>query len=56
MRNGKICVYVVCDFNEKWLKDSSLLCYIVIVLNVGSKVVYVMLVGCFLELVYLHFF
>ncbi len=42
MRNGKICMYIVCDFNEKWLKNSSLLCCIVIVLNVGGKVVYVM--------------
>jgi len=22
-RNGEVCVYFVCDFNEKWLKDLS---------------------------------
>jgi hypothetical protein len=26
--NGEMCMYFVCDFNRRWLKDSSLLCYI----------------------------
>jgi len=34
-------MYFVCDFNGRWLKDSSLLCCIVIVLSVGCKVGYV---------------
>jgi hypothetical protein len=34
-------MYFVCDFNGRWLKDLSLLCYIVIVLSVGCKVGYV---------------
>jgi hypothetical protein len=41
-KNGKICTYLVCDFNRRWLKDLSLLCCIVIVLSVDDKVRYVM--------------
>ncbi len=41
-RNEKRCVYFVCDFNGRWLKDSSLLCCIIIILSVGGKVQYVM--------------
>jgi hypothetical protein len=33
---------LVCDFNGRWLKDSSYLCCIVIVLNVESRVGHVM--------------
>jgi hypothetical protein len=32
----------ICDFNRRWLKDSSLLCCIIIVLTVGRKVRYLM--------------
>jgi hypothetical protein len=26
--NGEMCMYFVCDFNGRWLKDLSLLCCI----------------------------
>jgi hypothetical protein len=38
---GKKCMYFVCDFNGRWLKDMSLLCCIVIILSVGSIIGYV---------------
>jgi hypothetical protein len=41
-RNGKRCIYLVCDFSGQWLKDSSLLCCIVIILNVEGTIGYVM--------------
>jgi hypothetical protein len=41
-RNGKRCMYLVCDFNGRWLKDSNYLCCIVIVLNVEGRVGHVM--------------
>jgi len=41
-KNEKSCMYLVCDFNGGWLKDSSILCCIIIVLSVGGKVKYVM--------------
>jgi hypothetical protein len=53
-RNEEICMYLVWDYNEKWLKDSRLLGYIVVVLIVKVRVEYVMQVGCFLELIFLH--
>jgi len=34
-------MYFVCDFNGGWLKDSSVLCCIVILLNVEGKIVYI---------------
>ncbi len=36
-RNGKRCTYLVCDFNGRWLKDSSHFSCIVIVLSVEVK-------------------
>jgi len=54
-RNGGKCMYLTCDFNGRWLKDSSLLCCIVIVLNVEDKIGYVMKVVYFSKLVSLHF-
>ncbi len=42
VRHGEICMYFVCDLNGKWLKDSSLLCCILIILNMGGRVSYVM--------------
>jgi len=41
-RNEEICMYLVWDCNGKWLKDLSLLGYIVVVLNVKVRVEYVM--------------
>jgi hypothetical protein len=54
-RNGERCMYLACDFNGRWLKDSSLLHCIVIVLSVKNRVGYVMKVIYCLELVSLHF-
>jgi hypothetical protein len=39
VRNGKRCMYFVCDFNGRWLKDSSLLCCMAILLNEEGKIV-----------------
>ncbi len=55
-KNEERCTHLICDFNGKWLKGSSLLCCIVIVLNVKVRIGYVMKVGCFLELIFLHFY
>jgi hypothetical protein len=41
VRDGKKCMYFVCDFNGRWLKDTSFLCCIVIILSVGSRIGYV---------------
>lgn len=30
VREGEKCTYFVCDFNGRWSKDSSILCWIVI--------------------------
>jgi len=38
VRNGKKCTYLVCHFNERWLKDSSILCCLDVVLSVESKI------------------
>jgi len=38
-RNRKKCMYFVCDFNGRWLKDLSFLCCIDILLKVESRVV-----------------
>jgi hypothetical protein len=37
-RNGEKCMYFVCDFNGRWLKDLSLLCCIAIISSVGGRV------------------
>ncbi len=40
VRNGKMCVYFVCDFNGRWLKYLNFLCCISILLeNVEVRVV-----------------
>jgi hypothetical protein len=41
-RNEERCMYLVCDFNGRWLKDSSLLGCINIILSVGGGIKYVM--------------
>jgi hypothetical protein len=56
VRNGKICMYFVCDFNGKSLKDSRLLYCIVILLTVEGKVVYIIQVRCFIKIIFMHFF
>ncbi len=49
-------MYLVCEFNGKWLKDLNFLCYIVIILKVEGRIVGNLQVGCFLEILFLHFF
>jgi hypothetical protein len=39
VRGRKRCMYLLCDFNGKWLKDSSLLCCIIILLREEGRVV-----------------
>jgi hypothetical protein len=39
VKGGKRCMYLVCDFNGKGLKDSNIFCCIVILLKVEGKVV-----------------
>jgi hypothetical protein len=55
VKNGKKCIYLICDFNGRWLKDLSFLCCIVIVLSVEGRVGYITWVRCFLKLVSLLF-
>jgi hypothetical protein len=47
-RNGERKVYFVCDSNGRWLKDSTFLCWIDVILNVEGRVVLVIKVGCLL--------
>jgi hypothetical protein len=48
---------LMCDFNGKWLKNSSLLCCISIILeSVESRIVDIIQVERFFELVFLHVF
>jgi hypothetical protein len=56
VRGGERYMYLVCDFNGRWLKDSIFLCCIVILLNVKGRVVGIIQGGCFLEIIFLHFF
>ncbi len=39
MWGRKKCMYLVCNFNGRWLKDSSLLCCIIILLREEGRVV-----------------
>jgi hypothetical protein len=41
-------MYFACDFNEKWLKDSSFIYCFDVLLSVEGRVVLVIKVGCFL--------
>ncbi len=45
---GRISMYFVCDFNRRWLKDSSFLYYFDVLLSVKGSVVLVIKIGCFL--------
>lgn len=56
VRKGEICMYFVCDLNEKRFKDSSLLWCISILLNVKGIIIDIVQVRCLLEMVFLHFF
>jgi hypothetical protein len=46
--NGEKNVYFVRDSNGRWLKDSTFLCYINVILNVESRIVLVIKVRCLL--------
>jgi Zn-finger protein len=55
--NGKRCMYLACHFNGRRLKDSSLLCYISILLkNTETRLMDIVKVKCSLELVFIHVF
>jgi len=55
--NGKRCMYLVCHFNGRRLKDSNLLCCISILLkNIETRLVNIVKVKCSLELVFIHVF
>jgi hypothetical protein len=50
-------MYLLCDFNGRWLKDSSFLCCICILLeNVEGKIVDIVQVKCFFEMIFVHIF
>jgi hypothetical protein len=49
-------MYLGCDFNERWLKDSSFLCCTVILLSVEGRVIYFVEIRCFHEKIFIHFF
>jgi hypothetical protein len=46
--NGERNVYFVCDYNGRWLKDSTFVCCIDVTLSVEGKIVLVIKVGCLL--------
>jgi hypothetical protein len=53
----KNCIYLLCDFNGRWLKDSSFLCFISILLeSVEGKVVDIVQVKCFFEMMFVNVF
>jgi hypothetical protein len=52
----KIYMYFVCDFIERWLKDSIFIYCFDFLLSVEGKVVLMIKVRCFFELLSLHFF
>jgi len=47
-KNAERNVYFVCDSNGRWLKDSTFLCHIDVLLSVEGRVVLVIKLGCFL--------
>jgi hypothetical protein len=52
-----MCMYFVCDFNGRWLKDSSFLCCVFILLeNVEGRIIIIVQVGCFFEMIFLYLF
>ncbi len=52
---GKRCMYLVCDLNERRLKDSSIFCCIYILLqSVEGRIMDIIQIKCFFELVVLH--
>jgi hypothetical protein len=52
---GKRCMYLVCDLNERRLKDSSIFCCIYILLqSVEGRIMDIIQIKCFFELIVLH--
>ncbi len=47
-KNGKRNVYFVHDYNGRWLKDSTFLCCIHVILNVEGRVALVIKIRCLL--------
>jgi hypothetical protein len=53
--NGKRCMYLMCDLNERRLKDSSIFCCIYILLeSVEGRIMDIIQIKCLFELVVLH--
>jgi hypothetical protein len=51
----KRCMYLVCDFNGRWLKDLHLLGCIIILMNEERIIVDNLQVGCLFKLVIMYF-
>jgi len=51
----KRCIYLVCDFNGRWLKDLHLLGCIIILMNEEGRIVDNLQVGCLFKLVIIFF-
>jgi hypothetical protein len=47
VRNKEMCMYLVCDFNGRWLKYLNLMCCIFILFkSVEGRVIDIVQVGC----------
>jgi len=50
-------MYLMCDLNERRLKDLNIFCYIYVLLeSVEARVVDIIQIECFFELIVLHVF
>jgi hypothetical protein len=47
-------MYFVWNFNDRWLKDSSFLCCMAILLSKEGKMVDNIQIGCFIELINIY--
>ncbi len=54
--SGGGCMYCVCDFNGRWLKDLSLLCCMAIILSEEGRIIDIIQARCFIELIVLYLF
>ncbi len=56
-KNGEKCMYLVCDLNEKRLKDLNIFCCTYFLLeSAEGRVMDIIQIECFFELVVLHVF
>jgi hypothetical protein len=54
--SGRRCMYFVCDFNGRWLKDLNLLCCMAIILSEEGRIINIIQARCFIELIVLYLF